>query len=132
MAKRLGTFDELGLIAEDEVVGATASCTGIELPGLAVGSKSYVAVIDTTVTTGTVDGANYYSLQLEVSDAVGGTYVAVGNPLVLPATADRYHVGFTSEQINDLVADADFFRVTATKEGTTATAVTYTAQISKV
>ena len=132
MAKRLKTLDELLLITEAEVVGATASCTGFEIQGLSVGVNDLVAVIDAGVVTGTVDGSNYYSLQLEVSDAVAGTYVAVGNPVVLPATAGRYQVGFTSEQINDLVAGADFFRVTATKVGTTATAVTYTAQISKV
>ncbi len=126
------TFDSLGLIVEDEVVGATASCTGANIDGLALGNASYVAVINTSVTTGTVDGANYYSLQLEVSDALAGTYVAVGELKVLPATAGQYQIGFTSEQLEGLTSGADYFRVTATKEGTTATAVTYTAFVSKV
>lgn len=126
------TFDLLGLIAEGEVVGATASCTGANIDGLALGSANYVAVINTNAPTGTVDGSNYYSLQVEVSDAVGGTYVPVGNPVVTPATAEQFQVGFTSEQLEGLTASADFFRVTATKAGTTATAVTYTAFVSKV
>ena len=126
------TYDALGLIVENEVVSVTASCTGAEIAGLNIGSAQYFAVINTNTPTGTVDGSNYYSLQVEVSDLVAGTYVAVGNPVVTPATASQTQVGFTSEQINDLVDGADFFRVTATKVGTTATAVTYTAFISRV
>lgn len=126
------TFDLLGLIVEDEAVTVTASCTGAGIDGLNIGSASYVAVINNGVVTGTVDAGNYYSLQVEVSDAVGGTYVPVGEVIVLPATAGQHQIGFTSEQIEGLVTGADFFRVTATKVGTTATAVTYTAFVSKV
>jgi hypothetical protein len=126
------TFDALGLIAEDEAVSVTASCTGVNIDGLSIGSANYVAVLNAGVVTGTVDGSNYYSLALECSDAVGGTYVQVGETIVLPATAAQYQIGFTSEQVNRLTSGADFFRVTATKTGTTATAVTYTAFISKV
>jgi Tfp pilus assembly protein PilX len=130
MANR--TFDALGLIAEAEVVGVTASCTGVQIDGLAVGTNEFVAVLNTTVTTGTVDGSNYYTLKVEVSNALAGTYVAIGNVVTLPATAGQYQVGFTSEQLNGLTEGANFFRVTATKVGTTATAVTYTAFISKI
>ena len=126
------TFDLLGLIVEDEVVSVTASCTGANIDGLALGDASYVAVINTNAPTGTVDGSNHYSLQLEASDAVGGTYVAVGNPVVTPVAASQAQVGFTAAQLEGLVASADFFRVTATKVGTTATAVTYTSYISKI
>ena len=126
------TFDSLGLIVEGEAVSVTASCTGANIVGLNIGDASYVAVVNASATTGTVDGSNYYSLQVEVSDLVAGTYVAVGNPIVLPATAGGYQVGFTAEQIETLVTDAAFFRVTATKVGTTATAVTYTAFVSKI
>lgn len=126
------TFDLLGLIVEDEVVSVTASSTGANIVGLNIGDASYVAVINTNAPTGTVDGSNNYSLQLEVSDLVGGTYVAVGNPVVTPATAAQHQVGFTAAQIEEAVTGADFFRVTATKVGTTATAVTYTAFVSKI
>lgn len=126
------TFDSLGLITEGEVVSVTASCTGFEITGLNIGDSSYVAVINTNAPTGTVDGSNYYSLQLEVSDLVGGDYVAVGNPVVTPVAAQSAQVGFTAAQIELLTTGADFFRITATKVGTTATAVTYTAFISKI
>jgi len=126
------TFDSLGLIAEDEVVGATASCTGVNIVGQNIGSANYVVVINNSVVTGTVDGANYYTLQVEVSDEVAGTYVSLGELITLPATAGQSQIGFTSEQLERLTTGADYFRVTATKEGTTATAVTYTAFVSKV
>ncbi len=126
------TFDDSGLIAEDEVVGATATCTPVNIDGCALGTAAYAVVINTSVSTGTVDGSNYYTLQVNVSDATGGTYVALGDAIVLPATAGQYQVGFTSEQLNGLTADADWFSVTATKTGTTATAVTYTAFVTKV
>lgn len=126
------TFDLLGLIVEDEAVTVTASCTGVNIVGLNLGSTNYVAVINNSAVTGTVDGSNYYSLQVEVSDAVGGTYVSIGEAIVLPATAGQSQIGFTSEQLERLTTGADYFRVTATKVGTTATAVTYTAFVSKV
>ena len=126
------TYDTSGLIAEDEVVGATATCTPVSIEGLNLGSASYVAIINTSVVTGTVDGSNYYTLQLKVSDLTGGTYYEVGEAIVLPATAQQVQIGFTSEQIEGLVTDANFFEVVATKTGTTATAVTYTAFLSKI
>ena len=126
------TFDSLGLIAEDEAVSVTASCTGVNIVGQNVGSASYVVVLNNSAVTGTVDGSNYYTLQVEVSDAIGGTYSGVGKAIVLPATAGQSQIGFTSEQIERLISGADYFRVTATKVGTTATAVTYTAFVSKI
>ena len=126
------TFDLLGLITEDEVVGATASCTGANISGLSLGSNSYVVVINNSAVTGTVDASNYYTLQVSVSDALAGTYVSLGEAVVLPATAGQTQIGFTSEQLERLTSGADYFKVTATKTGTTATAVTYTAFVSKV
>ena len=126
------TFDALGLITEDEAVTATASVAGVNIAGLNIGDAAYHAVLNAGDVTGTVDGSNYYTLQLEVSDLVGGTYYPVGNAATLAATADSYEAGFTAKQINDLIDGAEFFRVTATQVGTTATAVTYTAFLSRV
>ena len=125
------TFDSLGLITEGEVVTTTASCTGVNIVGLNLGSASYVAVINTSAITGTPSGTDYHSLQLEVSDAIGGTYVAMGEPVIV-AVAEQAQIGFTSEQLERLTTSADFFRVTATKVNTAATGVTYTAFISKI
>ena len=126
------TFDLLGLIVEDEAVTTDASCTGANIVGLNIGSASYVVVINAGAVTGTVDGSNHYDVQVEVSDAVGGTYVPLGELIVLPATAAQYQIGFTSEQLERLVTGADYFRITVDQVGTTATAVTYTAFVSKI
>ena len=126
------TFDFQNLIVEDEAVTVTASCTGANIVGANIGSRSYVVILDYSATTGTVDGSNYYTLQVEVSDAVGGTYVSLGEAVDLPATAGQAQIGFTAEQIERLVTGADYFRVTATKTGTTATAVSYTAYVSEI
>lgn len=124
--------DELAVLAEDVAVTSTASTTGKNIIGLNVGTVEYVALVNTSATTGTVDGSNYYTVAIEASDAVGGTYVAIGKSVVLPAAAGKYQIAFTSEELNRLVPNADYFRVTTTKTGTTATAVTVTAFISKI
>ena len=126
------TFDALGLITEDEAVTVTATCTPKEIVGLNIGTAQYVAVVNYGVSTGTVDASNYYTLQLNVSDLTGGTYSPVGDTVKVPATAGQAQIGFTSEQIERLITGASFFEVIATKVGTTATALTYTAFISKI
>ena len=126
------TYDLLGVVASSLAVTTTASSTPVEIKGLNVGSTNYVLVVKNGVVTGTVDGSNYYSVQLSVSDASGGTYYNVGNQVVLPATVSSAQVGFTSEQIEKLIAGADNFKITVTKIGSTATGVTVSAFISKI
>ncbi len=127
------TFDELGLIVEAEAVSVTASCTGVEIDGLQYGDASYIAVLQSGDTTGTVDGSNYYSFVVEVSDALGGTYVPISAVYDAGAEGDTIEVGFTANELRVAYGDdAKFFRVSATKVGTTATAITYTAFLSKV
>ncbi len=125
------TFDLLGLIVEDEAVTTTASCTGANIVGLNLGSASYVAVFNIGSITGTPSGTDYHSIQLEVSDAVGGTYVSIGEPIIV-SVDEQVQIGFTSEQVQRATADADYFRATVTKVNTAATGVTYTAFVSKI
>ena len=127
------TYDLLLELAKDEAVTSTASTTGVNIKGLNIGSASYVAVISNSAVTGTVDGSNYYTCKLEVCDTdTTANYVQVGNVVTFPATAGSTQIGFTSEQINDLVSGADYFRITTTKVGTTATGVSVSAFLSKI
>ena len=126
------TYDLLLELAKNVAVTSTASTTAVNIKGLNIGSASYVAVISNSAVTGTVDASNYYYCILEVSDTVGGTYVQVGRPVLFAATAGSTQIGFTSEQINDLVSGANFFRITTTKVGTTATGVSVSAFLSKI
>lgn len=125
------TFDSLGLIVEGQAVTTTASTTGANINGLALGGASYVAVINASALAGTFDASNNYTVAVQVSDAIGGTYVTVGNVATI-LEAGQHQVGFTSEQLESLVSGADYFRLTVTKVGTTATGVTVTGFVSKV
>ena len=125
------TYDLLLELAKDVAVTSTASTTGVNIKGLNIGSASYVAVISNRAVTGTVDASNYYTCILEASDTVAGTYVPVGS-VRLAATAGSAQFGFTSEQINARVSGANFFRITTTKVGTTATGVSVSAFLSKI
>ena len=126
------TYDLLLELAKNKAVTSTASTTGVNIKGLNIGSASYVAVISNSDATGTVDASNYYTCKLEASDTVAGTYVQVGNVVKFAATAGSTQVGFTSEQINDRVSGAKYFRITTTKVGTTATGVSVSAFLSKI
>lgn len=123
-------LDELLRVTAAVTPTSTTSTVGLGIDGLAVGEFSYAAIFNVSAIAGTVDGSNNWILQLEVSDAVGGTYAPVGNPITVLEAGD-YTVGLTSEQVNFATADADFFRVTATLVGTTATSVTYGCYLSK-
>jgi len=125
------TFDSLGLIVEDEAVTTTATCTAVNIVGLNIGSASYVAVINIGSIAGTPSGTDYHSIQLETCSTVGGTYVSVGEPVIV-SVDEQAQIGFTSEQIERLITGAEFFQVTVTKVNTAATGVTYTAFISKI
>lgn len=124
-------FDYLGLIVEDQAVTTTASTTGANIAGLNVGSKSYVAVVNYGTLAGTFDGSNNYTIALEVSDAVGGTYAQVGRTLTV-LEAGQSQIGFTSEELEEVTSGAGYFRLTVTKVGTTATGVTVSAFVSVI
>jgi len=123
------TFDILGLIVEDTVVTDGDSTTGVEITGVNIGSKSYVCAVKAQDLTGIFDLTNNYTVALEVADLVGGAYALVGETRVLSdGTAE---IGFTSEQLAQF-GDAEFFRITTTKVGSTATGVTLTAFLSVI
>lgn len=124
------TYDLLLELAKDVAVTSTASTTGVNIKGLNIGSASYVAVISNSAVTGTVDAANYYHCKLEASDTVAGTYIQVAS-VIFPATARSAQIGLTSEQLSR-VSGAEYFRITVTKAGTTATGVTVSAFLSRI
>ena len=124
-------LDELSKLSENQAVTATATTVGANIDGINIGDVSYVAILNVTGATGTFDGANNYTVALEASDALGGAYKQVGNLATILADG-QHEVGFTANQLNSIVPNANHFRVTSTKVGTTATGITHTAFISKV
>ena len=114
-------YDELLVVAAATALTTTASTTGFNVVGLAVGEGTYAANITISALVGTVDASNYHSVQLESCATLGGTYTPVGNPILTTSGAKKYNIAFSSEQ---LATNSAYFRLTSTKVGTTATCVT--------
>lgn len=79
---------------------------------------------------GTVDGSNYWTVSVEVSNVVGGTYTEIASSGVLPAAGSSIEVVISGITAEALDADAGFIRVTATETGSTAGNLTYGAYIT--
>ena len=122
-------IDDLTVVTASVAVTTTASTTGVNIVGLGFGEETYACNFNVSSITGTADASNYHALQLEVSDTLGGTYYPVGNP-VRPLAIGNYNIAFSAEQISAQIASPAYFRVTATKTGTTATGITYGAYLT--
>ncbi|MEM9947799.1 MAG: hypothetical protein AAF810_17315 [Cyanobacteria bacterium P01_D01_bin.36] len=107
---------------------ATASETGKAFEVRAIDTAK--VVVHHAAIGGTVDESNYWSVGIEVSDLVGGTYTEIANSGPLPATAGQVEVPISGQQASVLDSDSAFIRVTATKTGTTAGNLTYGAYIT--
>lgn len=131
MAAGNKTFDASNEILDIDGVSisATGAQTAVTVSGLN-GDQSYVAVVIIQSNTGTVDGSNYFTLGLEVSSD-GTNYYAVGNVIATYDAAaaavntGKFEIGFTGNQAVEAAAGSTptHARITATKVGTTQTAV---------
>lgn len=118
-------------------ITATGAQTAATVEGL-IGDAGYVAVVQIISNTGTVDGSNYFTLGLEVSSD-GTNYYAVGNVIDTydaAATAintGNFEIAFTGNQAVEAAAGSTptHARITATKTGTTQTAVSAGCYIGK-
>lgn len=106
----------------------TASETGVEFA--ARDENTFKVVVHHAAIGGTVDGSNYWTVSVEVSDLVGGTYVEVASTDALGADANEIELVISGKNVQRLDADAAFIRVTATETGTTAGNLTYGAYIT--
>jgi hypothetical protein len=87
-------------------------------------------VIDHAAIGGTVDGSNYWEINIQVSDVVGGTYTTVATTGILGATASRIEIPLSGKFNEYKDADSAFIRVQADETGTTAGNLTYGAYIT--
>jgi hypothetical protein len=95
-------------------VAATTSETAIALAATKEGS--FEAVIDVAAHTGYAAGTAQWTISVEVSDTLGGTYVSVGS-FVVTGVAKRIQLPMSGQYCQQLKADAAYVRVTATKTG---------------
>ena len=121
------TSDNVLRSASEAALSATGSTTGI--PNPVIEGMYFKVRINHSAITG-VDGSNYWTLTVEVSDVVGGTYTTVSKSLTLGATAATIDVPLFGPDIERLDADADYIRITATKTGTPGN-LTYNAVVNE-
>jgi hypothetical protein len=118
LSRATRTFDknlELRDVAAAALV-ATGSSTGIAFNPRTI--QEYSAVL--YVTAVSADATATYVPTIEVSDTVGGTYVAIGSLPNLRATgAGNYVIGLHGDAAKKLSPTAAFIRVTMTITGST-------------
>jgi hypothetical protein len=109
---------------------ATADATGANITSLAEGDENVDIIYNVSVATGTIDADNYIEVEMQAS-ADNATYYPVKGSLAKVTDTGAILATVNLREIADAIADADYFRVTATQTGTTATAVTLEAYFSK-
>lgn len=124
-----GPVDSLLLLRdiEDGAEAATVSEAGISFPVNA--EPEFGVAVAVSSVSGTTDGSNYWTISVEVSDVVGGTYTEVGSYQASGTEESPVKLAFTRSQVMAIDNDAKWVRVTATKTGTSATDITYGAWI---
>lgn len=110
--------------------GATADATGVSVPSVSGGDEVFDVLYVVSAAAGTIDASNYITVEIQASADDATYYPVLGTQAKVTETGTI--IGeFNAREIDDLVADASFYRVTATQTGTTATAVTLEAYLSK-
>ena len=128
--RRAYHFDDLLKLRPytDAAETADANETGISFNVRAIDLAK--VVVNHAAIGGTVDGSNYWEINVQISDAVGGTYTTVATTGVLGAAAATIELplsGAFNEYADD---DALFIRVQADETGSTAGSLTYGAYIT--
>lgn len=119
------------LVAASTAVTTTASTTAVNITSIGAGEEDLGLMLNVTVATGTFDASNHYTVELLASETSGGTYYTVTNDIVNVVGAKL--VAFNTRQVVAAVGStsAAYYKLTVTKVGTTATALTLSAYIVK-
>jgi hypothetical protein len=110
--------------------GATANATGVNITSLAAGDENVDIIYNVSAAAGTIDADNYIEVEMQAS-ADNATYYPVKGSLAKVTETGAILATVNLREIADAIADADYFRVTATQTGTTATTVTLEAYFSR-
>lgn len=103
----LSLLDETEVAATTEGTPIYLDTTALNLARCVIGNAGY---------TDYVVGTNQWEVELQVSDAISGTYVPIGS-LVVPGTAGNYSFGISGEGIYKILPTARYVRAVATKAG---------------
>ena len=97
-------------------LSATGSSTGVEFDSKAV--LGYKVCLSTAAYTSYTASSAEWSIRVEVSDTLGGTYTPVGRAVVPPGTALETEILISPVDATTANSDPNFVRVTATRTGT--------------
>lgn len=103
-------FDRLLSIYEGGIITETTSTPAIEFDLTAVSTVR--CVIANEGYTGYESGVEEWSIAIEVSDTIDGTFVIIKSEVV-PGSPNHYHFGLSGETIYKIKPDAKFVRLTA-------------------
>lgn len=107
---------ELILREHDEAPLSTTAST-VPFNFDATNHRFFKVILPSSGYSGYVDSTAQWELDIEVSDSEGGTYLSVLSS-VISAETGNYEYAFSGNQINQILTDASWIRVTATKVGT--------------
>ena len=130
---------ELQIVAAGTTItpATTANTTGVYIGSLGVGDYDFGLLINIESLTGTHDASNYIQLQLQAS-ADNSTYVTLETLALNTAdVSDENQTGAnllainTREIFEAVPTGATYFRIYATRTGTTGTAAVFSAHFVK-
>lgn len=117
--RKTGTYDSALELRDYNAaaLSATASETGVEFAVRA--QERFRVVVNCAAYTGYVATADEWTISVEVSDVVGGTYTEVASipAAAFAGAANQIPVDLNGALVEALDADAAFIRVTASKTG---------------
>lgn len=118
-------------VAASTAVTTTASTTAVNITSIGCGEEDLGLLLNITVATGTFDASNHYTVELLASETSGGTYYTVTNDIVMAVGSKL--IAFNTRQVVAAVGtnNAAYYKLTVTKVGTTATALTLSAQVTR-
>lgn len=100
---------------ENAAISATTSSLGLAFPGTK--QMYFKAIINLAAHTGYVATTAQWSITIEFS-VDNATFKQVGNAIVPTGIANQLEIALSGAAVEDIVPDAAYVRVTATKTGT--------------
>lgn len=110
---------------------ATTSTTGVGILSCGAGDEALEIVINCTAQGGTHDVSNNFYVVFEAAEVATGPWSVVKE--IPPVVLGTDVIGLNTREITEAVGsqDAAFYRVTVTKQGTTATSIDLSVDLNK-
>ena len=119
MARRRAHPYDVDLELRDRGAAALAATTAQDPIELIVGANDvFKVVVDYGAIGGTVDGSNNWTVNVQISDEVAGTYQTIATTGVLQAAAGQVELSVTGLKADYLESDAGYIRAQAVRVGT--------------